>query len=449
MLPVMREPPPVAAVILAAGRGQRMHSDLPKVLQPVARWTLLRHVLGRLQPLRPARVIMVTGQGMEAVEEEARRVFPNAETVLQPTPLGTGNAVRQAEAALTDFTGSVLVLYGDTPFVPTAVMRRMTATLEEAEIAVLGFTPTHPAAYGRLLLNAAGELEAIREARDATEAERRTGLCNAGAMAVRGTHLFSLLRELKNDNSRKEYYLTDIVAVARLRGLRCRVVQAEEREVMGVNTQAERTEAERLAQADLRRQALEAGVALVDPETVFLCPDTVLAPGSTVHPYVVFGPGVTVGRGAEIHSFSHIEGAAIAENARVGPFARLRPGTEIGRGAHVGNFVELKKTRMGEGAKANHLSYLGDASVGAGANIGAGAITCNYDGYRKHRTDIGRGAFVGSNASLVAPVTIGEGAIVGAGSVIRENVPAEALAVMDNAQKNVPGKARNFRKKRE
>jgi bifunctional UDP-N-acetylglucosamine pyrophosphorylase/glucosamine-1-phosphate N-acetyltransferase len=437
---------PLAAVILAAGKGTRMKSVLPKVLHLVAGRPLIGHVLAALEPLQPAAEIVVVGRGMDALAEAVspRRV------VVQDPQLGTGHAVLAARGAIGEFPGDVLILYADTPLVTTATLRRLAAALHdrgEAAVAVLGFRPHDPGEYGRLVVDpTTDELLAIVEARDAPPEVRALTLCNAGAMAVAGPQLFELLGGLGNENTKREYYLTDIVAAARARGLAATVVEVEdEDEVLGVNSPAELAAAEAALQRRLRRRWMEEGVTLLDPDSVFLSVDTVLAPDVSIGPYVVFGPGVTVGEGARIHAFCHIAGATIARGASVGPFARLRPGARLGEGAHIGNFVEVKNTVLGAGAKANHLTYLGDAVVGDDANIGAGTITCNYDGFEKHETRIGAGAFIGSNTSLVAPVEIGEGAVVGAGSVITEDVSADALAVARGRQEERAGWARRRR----
>ena len=434
---------PPAAIVLAAGKGTRMKSALPKVLHAIAGKPMVRHVLDTLAPLGCAPVVVVVAPGMDQV---AAAVAPHA-TAIQEKQLGTGHAVMAALPALGQINGDVLVLYGDTPFISTATLARMLDRRRQADdpaVVVLGMRPDDPGEYGRLVVGGDGYLQAIVEHRDADAGQRRIDLCNSGVMAIDGAHLAGLLKAIGNDNAKGEYYLTDIVAIARARGLTAAVVEAPVDELMGVNSRAELAAAEALQQDRLRAAAMEGGATLIDPKSVWLCHDTRLGQDVTVGPNVVFGPGVQVADNVEIRAFSHIEGAAIASGAVIGPFARLRPGTEIGPKARVGNFVEVKATRLGRGAKANHLAYLGDAGVGDGANIGAGTITCNYDGYDKTRTEIGAGVFVGSNSTLVAPVTIGEGAYVAAGSVVTEDVAPDALALGRSRQAEKPGWAARF-----
>ncbi len=417
----------VAVVILAAGQGTRMRSALPKVLHPVASRPMIQHVLAAVAPLAPVRTIVVVGPGMEALIEA---VSP-AETVVQMTPRGTGHAVISARPALQGFDGDVLVLYGDVPLISTDSLRAVLAERRrkpEAAAVVAGMRPADPRPYGRLVM--CGEmLEAIVEAKDCTQEQAAIGFCNAGLWAIDGRLLFELLDGIGTDNAKGEYYLTDIVAVARRRGLPCRAVEAPADDMVGINSRAELAQAEALMQRRLRRAAMENGVSLVDPDTVYFSADTVIGSDTVVGPFVVFGPGCTIGSGVAIPAFCHLVGAKVGDGAVIGPFARLRPGAELGDGVHIGNFVEVKNSRLAKGVKANHLAYLGDSSVGAGSNIGAGTITCNYDGFAKHRTEIGEGVFIGTNTSLVAPVKIGDGAFVGAGSVVTEDVPADALAV--------------------
>jgi bifunctional UDP-N-acetylglucosamine pyrophosphorylase/glucosamine-1-phosphate N-acetyltransferase len=443
----MTQRPPLAAVILGAGKGTRMKSPLPKVLHPVANRPMIGHVLDALAALAPAREVVVLSPGQDAVAEF---VAPRPVAIQDP-PLGTGHAVLAARGQLEGFLGDVLILYADTPLIGSETLRRLQAALRgppEAAVAVLTFRPPDPAGYGRVLLDAQGAVAAVVEHRDADAATRAIGLCNAGMMAVSSTRLWPLLERIGNANAKGEYYLTDIVALARQAGHRVAAVEAAADEVMGVNSQAELAQAEAALQAKLRRLWMDAGVCMTAPETVWLSADTRLAPGVLVEPNVIFGPGVTVEEGAVIHAFSHISGAAIGKGASVGPFARLRPGAELGAGARIGNFVEVKKARLGPGAKANHLTYLGDAEIGAGANVGAGTITCNYDGFDKAVTEIGEGAFVGSNTALVAPVRVGAGAIVAAGSVITRDVAPDALALARGRQEERPGWARLFRERK-
>jgi bifunctional UDP-N-acetylglucosamine pyrophosphorylase/glucosamine-1-phosphate N-acetyltransferase len=433
-----------AAILLAAGKGTRMKSRLPKVMHRIAGRPLVSHVLASLAPLGLARAVVVIAPGMDDVAAE---VAPN-KTAFQTEQLGTGHAVRAAEQALGDFAGDVLVVYGDTPFVTTATLRRMLERRRQSDnpaVVVLGMRPRDPSGYGRLVQSADGMLDRIVEHKDASEAERAIGLCNSGVMAIDGRILWPLLGRLTNTNAKGEFYLTDIVGLARGDGRGCAIVEAPEEELLGINSRVELAAAEALFQAATRRRVMEEGATLTDPASVFFAADTKIGRDVVIGPNVQFGPGVEIGDEVEIRAFSHIEGARIETGAIIGPFARIRPGSVIGAGAHVGNFVEIKKTELGAGAKANHLTYLGDAVVGPKANIGAGTITCNYDGFNKTQTKIGAGAFIGSDTSLVAPVTVGDGAIVAAGSVITRDVPADALAIARGAQVDKPGWAKNFR----
>ncbi|KAF0136341.1 MAG: bifunctional UDP-N-acetylglucosamine pyrophosphorylase / Glucosamine-1-phosphate N-acetyltransferase [Rhodospirillaceae bacterium] len=428
-----------AVVVLAAGKGTRMKSDLPKVLHPLAGRPMIRYLIDTVETLAPERVIIVIGPEMEGV---ARAVAPH-DTVVQHRRLGTGYAVATARDLLRGFDGDVLVLYGDTPLLSRATLENMLAVLRADSrigLVVLGFRPSDPAEYGRLVTASDGSLIAIIEYRDATPSQRTIDLCNSGVMAVRGEHLFGLLDRIGNDNAKGEYYLTDIVALAQ--GFQCAHVEGNEVELFGINTRRDLARAEARVQEHLRNAMLDAGVTLIDPPTVHFCFDTHIGRDVTIHPYVVFGPSVTIGDGTVIYSFCHCEQVTIAIGASIGPYARLRPGAIIGAGAHVGNFVEVKKAVIEPGAKVNHLSYIGDGRVGAGANIGAGTIFCNYDGYAKSFTDVGAGAFIGSNSALVAPVRIGDGAVVGAGSVITKDVSAHALAVARGTQMEMPDWAR-------
>ncbi|MDM7946090.1 MAG: bifunctional UDP-N-acetylglucosamine diphosphorylase/glucosamine-1-phosphate N-acetyltransferase GlmU [Oceanibaculum nanhaiense] len=437
---------PVAAVILAAGKGTRMKSDLPKVLHPIAGRPMIRHLLATVEALSPARIVVVTGREGEAV---AQAVAPHA-TALQDPPLGTGHAVMAALPALEGFNrGTVLTLAGGDPFVSEATLRAMLAKREAgAAVVVVGFRPADPARYGRLVTDAAGGLDRIVEFADASPEERAINLCNGGYMAIDAALLKGMLGDLGNGNVKGEYYLTDIIAAARARGQSCAVVECPEAEVMGIDTRMDLAVAEKIAQQALRRRAMENGATLTDPDSVHLCWDTKLGRDVTIGPFCVFGPGVEVADKVEIRAFSHLEGATVDSGAVVGPYARLRPGAVIGPDAHVGNFVEVKNASLGKGAKANHLAYLGDASVGAGTNIGAGTITCNYDGFAKHHTEIGAGVFIGSNSALVAPVSVGDGAMVAAGSTITKDVPADALSVARGKQTDLEGAAKRFRDKR-
>ncbi|MFN4142994.1 bifunctional UDP-N-acetylglucosamine diphosphorylase/glucosamine-1-phosphate N-acetyltransferase GlmU [Aestuariivirga sp.] len=418
-----------AIVVLAAGKGTRMKSSLPKVLHRAGGRSLLGHVLHAARQLAPDRAVIVAGPGMDAVSAEARRIFPDVAVATQEERHGTAHAVSMAKSALADFRGTVLVLYGDVPLIAAETLMRLAGLAEEEGMAVLGFEAQNPHGYGRLIRNAAGQVVAIREELDASEGERALTLCNSGIIAIDAALLWSLLPKIGNANAKGEYYLTDLVALAAAAGRPCALATCPEAEVSGVNDRTQLAEIEARLQAAYRRLHMLNGATLVAPDTVFFSADTVLGQDVVVEPHVVFGPGVTVEDGVEILAFSHLEGSRIGRGARIGPYARLRPGAEIGREAHVGNFVEVKKAVIGEGAKANHLSYIGDARVGAKSNIGAGTITCNYDGFEKHLTDIGENVFVGSNTALVAPVKVGDGASIGAGSVITRNVPADALAM--------------------
>jgi bifunctional UDP-N-acetylglucosamine pyrophosphorylase/glucosamine-1-phosphate N-acetyltransferase len=407
---------------------------------------MVQHLLAAVAVLAPARTIVVVAPGMEAV---AAAVKP-AETVVQVTARGTGHAVISTRPVLQDFAGDVLVLNGDAPLVTTATLQSLLAERRkrpEPVAVVVGMRPVDTSPYGRLIVRD-GMLDAIVEAKDCTPEQAAIPLCNAGLWAIDGRQLFALLEGIGTDNAKGEYYLTDIVAVARRRGLACRVIEAPADEVVGVNSRAELAEAEALMQRRLRRQAMEAGVTLVDPATVYLSADTRLGRDTVVGPFVVFGPGCSIGADVQIPAFCHLVGTTVGDGASIGPFARLRPGTDLGAHVHIGNFVEVKNSRLEAGVKANHLAYLGDSSVGSGANIGAGTITCNYDGFEKHRTEIGAGAFIGTNTSLVAPVSVGAGAFVGAGSVITEDVPADGLAVARGKQVTKPKGGADYRAKR-
>lgn len=436
----------VTAIILAAGKSTRMKSSTPKALHRIAGRPMLGHVLDAASSLGDARIVLVLAPGMDDVAAYARDISPELGIAIQERALGTGDAVRAAEPLAGRGQGVVLVMFGDTPLVRPETLKEMVAAcLPEKPVVVLGFEAGDPAAYGRLVLDGGGALERIVEQKDASEEERAITLCNGGAMAIRGEHLGRLLGKLDNRNKAGEYYLPDIVRHARAEGLACAVVRAPEADIQGVNSRMELAAAEAEMQRRLRRRAMEAGVTLADPETVYLSADTRIGQDVTIGQNVVIGPGVTIESGAEIKPFSHLEGTTIREGAEIGPFARIRPGSVIGRKARIGNFVETKKANVEEGAKVNHLSYIGDARVGAHANIGAGTITCNYDGFGKHFTDIGAGAFIGSNTALVAPVKIGDGAYTGSGSVITKDVAPDALAVERSKQFEKPGWAAAFR----
>jgi len=433
------------AIVLAAGEGTRMRSAVPKVLHAIAGRTLLAHVLAAIGETGVTATAVVVGPEQEDVAAEARRVLLQAECFVQRARRGTADAVLAAKSAIERRPDDILIVYGDTPLIRPATLMRLRAALAAgAAVAVLGFRPADPAGYGRLVVKN-GKLVAIREDADAGASERKLGLCNGGLMALSGAHALAILERIGDGNRKGEFYLTDAVEIARSMKLDAVAIEVEEDDVRGINTKGQLAEAEAVAQGRLRKAALDSGVTLVAPETVFLCADTKFGKDVVVEPYVVFGDKVTVEDGAVIHSFSHLAGAQVGKGASVGPFARLRPGTRIGEGARIGNFVEVKEAAIGAGAKANHLSYIGDASVGANANIGAGAITCNYDGSDKHRTTIGEGAFVGSNSALVAPVEIGAGAYIGSGSVITKNVPADALALARGRQVIKEGMASRLR----
>ena len=437
---------PALIVVLAAGKGTRMKSALPKVLHKVAGRSMLGHVLDLAVASKAGKVAVVVGPDMAKVETEALAILPGCETFLQRNQRGTADAVLAARPAIERNTGDVIVLYADTPLIRPETIARIRAALDHgANVAVLGFRPLDPAGYGRLLTDTHGALLAIREEKDATDGERRVNLCNSGVMAFRVPRLAELLDRIGNHNAKSEYYLTDAVEIAHADGLKTAVVECGEDEVLGVNARNQLADAEAIWQRRARQDFMTKGVTMIAPESVWLSFDTKIANDVSIEPNVFFGPGVTVESGVEIKSNCHFEGAVIGANARIGPFARLRPGARLSAGVHIGNFVEVKNVDMGQGAKANHLAYLGDGSVGPQANVGAGTIFCNYDGFNKHRTVIGEGAFIGSNSSLVAPVKIGNGAYIGSGSVITKDVSAGALALERSAQEERPGWAEKFR----
>jgi bifunctional UDP-N-acetylglucosamine pyrophosphorylase/glucosamine-1-phosphate N-acetyltransferase len=433
------------AIVLAAGEGTRMRSARPKVLHTIAGRSLLAHVLDAVRKAGGTMTAVVVGAGGDAVAAEAKRVVPEAEIFVQAERRGTAHAVLAAKAAIARMPDDVLVIFGDTPLIrPQALTRIRGALADGAAVVVLGFRPKDPTGYGRLVLEG-NELVAIREEIDASAAERAIGLCNGGLMAFAGPTALAILERIGNDNRRGEYYLTDAIAIARAMGRQAIVIETEEDDVRGINTNAQLADTEAALQQRLRQAAMEAGVAFTAPETVFLSSDTKFGRDVVVEPFVVFGPGVTIEDNAVIRSFSHLDRAHVGKGAVVGPYARLRPGARLEADVHVGNFVEVKEAVIEAGAKANHLSYIGDATVGAGANVGAGTITCNYDGVGKHRTEIGKNAFIGSNSALVAPVKIGDGAYVGSGSVITHDVPPDALAVGRGRQTVKEGWARRRR----
>jgi len=442
----VQNPRTCLAIVLAAGDGTRMRSKLPKVLHEIGSRSLLGHVLTTIQAAAGgAEVAVVVAPEREAVAAEARRIVPGAQIFEQAERHGTAHAVLMARKALEKGADDVLVIFGDTPLLRSETVAALRAPLATgAAVAVLGFRPADPTGYGRLVVEN-DALVAIREEKDANEAERRITLCNGGLMALSGKSALTLLERIGNANAKREFYLTDAVAIARDMGLTAAVVEAGEDDVRGINTKAQLAETEAVLQRRLRQAAMDAGVTMIAPETVYLAADTQLGVDVVIEPHVVFGPGVVVEDGAVIHSFSHIAGARIGRGVSVGPFARLRPGTELGEGSRIGNFVEVKAAVFEAGAKANHLTYVGDARVGAGANVGAGTITCNYDGTSKHKTNIGKRAFIGSNSALVAPVSIGDGAYVGSGSVITKDVPADALAIGRGQQVVKEGGAQRLR----
>ncbi len=438
---------PCLFVVLAAGKGTRMKSSLPKVLHKIAGQSMLAHILTTASSIADGKVAVVVAPGMETVAAEAARVVPEARMFVQDTQRGTAHAVLAAKPALDEAaTGDVIVLFADTPLIRSEVIDRLRVALDAgAGISVLGFRPGNPTGYGRLLTDASGTLTAIREEQDASDSERKVTLCNSGVMAFRIPKLSDLLSRIGSANAKGEFYLTDAIEVGRGQGVKATVVECDEDDVLGINTREQLAEAEAIWQSRARSALMRDGVTMIAPESVWLHFDTRIASDVSIEPNVVFGTGVTVEEGAQILGFCHIEGASIGKGARVGPFARFRPGARLGANVHIGNFVEVKNVVLADGAKANHLSYLGDGSVGAGANIGAGTIFCNYDGFNKERTEIGEGAFIGSNTSLVAPVKIGAGAYIGSGSVITKDVSPGALALERGPQEERPGWAEKFR----
>jgi bifunctional UDP-N-acetylglucosamine pyrophosphorylase/glucosamine-1-phosphate N-acetyltransferase len=434
-----------AAIILAAGQGTRMKSALPKVLHKVAGLPLLGHVAKALKAAGVDRIVVVTSAAGEDVRAYAKSL--GAASAIQQQQLGTGHAAACAREALKDFSGTLLILNGDMPLVTPETIAECLKAQARTGLALLAFEAADPASYGRVLLKPDGFLNKIVEFKDASPSERAVALCNAGCYAAAAQNFFRWAGALKNENAQKEYYLTDVPVLARADGVECAIAVTDEVSVTGVNSRAELAEAENKFQQRMRTRLLKDGVTMTAPETVFFAHDTAVENDVEIEPFVVFGPGVTVKSGARLRSHSHLEGAEVARGAIVGPFARLRPGTQIGEDAHIGNFVEVKNAQIGKGAKANHLTYLGDAKVGAGANIGAGTITCNYDGFTKSITEIGAGAFIGSDTALVAPVKVGDGAITGAGSVITKDVAPDALAVARGKQVEIAGWSKAFRER--
>ncbi|MEM8577360.1 MAG: bifunctional UDP-N-acetylglucosamine diphosphorylase/glucosamine-1-phosphate N-acetyltransferase GlmU [Pseudomonadota bacterium] len=430
----------IATVILAAGKGTRMNSDLPKVLHPIAGAPMLVHAMRAAAALAPERTVIVAGHGADRVERAVRAEDGAAQIVVQDQQLGTAHAVRMAQDALERFSGTVLVLYGDTPFVRPETLQQMAEATARHDVVVLGFEAADPGRYGRLVMDGE-DLTRIVEYKDASPKERAITLCNSGVMACPAVHLWDLLARIGDDNAAGEFYLTDLPALARAAGLRVGIVTCAEAETLGVNSRAELAAADALFQERAKAALMADGVTLLDPASTYLSADTVIGRDSLIDPNVYFGPGVSVESGVHIRAFSHLEGCHVARGSVVGPFARLRPGTELAEDVRVGNFVEVKAAEVAAGAKINHLSYVGDAQIGPAANMGAGTITCNYDGFAKHRTEIGAGAFIGSNTMLVAPVSVGAGAMTVTGSVITRDVPADAIASARADQDTKPGRA--------
>jgi bifunctional UDP-N-acetylglucosamine pyrophosphorylase/glucosamine-1-phosphate N-acetyltransferase len=436
-----------AGIILAAGEGKRMKSAKPKVMHAVAGRPVLGHVIAAMRESGIGKIVVVTAPAAAEVRKYAKGL--GADSVIQEEQLGTGHAAASAAPALSGFTGALLINNGDMPLVTGKTLKAAFAAAKKTGLAIVAFRPDQAGAYGRVICNAEGYLDRIVEAKDANDSERVVTLCNAGTVVANAESFFRWAAKLENANAQGEFYLTDVPMIAKREGVRCAVAEADAIEVMGVNSRAELAEAEARMQRRLRAKAMENGAGMIAPETVFLSFDTVLEPDVQVEPFVVFGPGVTVRSEARVRAFSHLEGCTVERGAIVGPHARLRLGARIGEDVHIGNFVEVKNSTIEKGAKANHLTYLGDARVGAGANIGAGTITCNYDGFDKHHTEIGAGAFVGSNSALVAPVKVGDGAYVGAGSVITKDVSGDALAVTRAEQKELAEWAAKFRSRKQ
>ena len=439
---------PTAAIILAAGRGTRMRSDLPKVMHKIAGQPMIQHVIGQSQAAGLSPICTVIAPGMQPLANLARECDASMRIATQTEALGTAHAVLAARDSLADFTGNFLVLYGDTPLLTAASMRRVMDALAgdaKCAVAVLGFTPADAGSYGRLVLNESGSLERIVEAKEATPAELAISLCNSGVMALRGDVAWKMLEQIDANNAKKEFYLTDVVAIARRLGFNARAVEGDADEVLGVNSRSELAIADAIFQTRARQMHMENGVTLLDPATVYFAADTTIGNDTIIEPNVFFGPGVSIGQGANIKAFSHIEGARIGNGSVIGPFARLRPGTNLGEQVKIGNFVEIKKSKIARGAKISHLSYIGDSDVGTESNIGAGTITCNYDGYQKFRTTIGANVFVGSHSTLVSPLTIGDGAMVAAGSVITEDIEPDALALARTRQQQKQQWMKGFR----
>ncbi|MGJ8603900.1 MAG: bifunctional UDP-N-acetylglucosamine diphosphorylase/glucosamine-1-phosphate N-acetyltransferase GlmU [Marivita sp.] len=433
----------IALVILAAGKGTRMESDIPKVLHKIGGAPLLHHAMLSASALEPDRTIVVTGHGAELVEAAALDFDADVIAVRQDEQLGTAHAVLQAQDALDEFNGDVIVLYGDTPFISTETLEAMLAARASHDVVVLGFDAADPGRYGRLIMDGTALLRIV-EYKDAKDEDRAVKLCNSGVICAASSTLLSLLAEVGNDNAAGEYYLTDIIGLANARGLKATAVTCDEAETLGINSRLELASAEATFQTNKRRALIEDGVMMQAPDTVFLSFDTIIGRDAEIEPNVIFAPGVTIESGARIRAFCHLEGAHVSRGSTVGPFARLRPGAELAEHVHIGNFVEIKNAQIDEGAKVNHLSYVGDAEIGARSNIGAGTITCNYDGVMKHRTIIGRDSFIGSNTMLVAPVTVGHESMTATATVVTKNVPDGAMAIARTEQTNKDGFARKL-----
>jgi bifunctional UDP-N-acetylglucosamine pyrophosphorylase / glucosamine-1-phosphate N-acetyltransferase len=432
---IMNNKSELAIIILAAGKSSRMKSATSKVLHKVAGWSILQHVLEGAKALSPARMILVTSEGADDILSEGKRICPDIIHTVQKQADGTGGAVRSALPALQGFNGNVLIMYGDSPLMRLATYEKLLEKLEQNHLVITTMTPADPAQYGRIILQ--GEnVASIIEYNDASDEQKNINLCNAGFMAVRNDCLNQWVGRIENNNAKNEYYLTDLVAIAAAEKANCAYINVAEEETLGVNNRFELAQAEAMMQTRLRNAHLQNGVGMIDPQTVYFSIDTQIGRDVLIHPFVVFGAGVSIADDAEIKSFSHIEGAEIGACASAGPFARLRSGTKLGKNCAIGNFVEIKNATLHEGAKAGHLSYIGDAEIGANTNIGAGTITCNYDGKNKHKTTIGNNVFVGSDTSLVAPVTIGNNVTIAAGSVITDDIPENALGIARSRQTN-------------
>ncbi len=438
---------PCAVIILAAGKGTRMKSTKAKILHEIAGRPMVLHALDAVESLDPQKKIVVVSPDMDGVTRVVLDDDDTVEIVLQPKTLGTGHAVQCAADKLVKFNGNIVVLFADTPLMTAQTLQRFDEFMQAHDVGVIGFRADDPTGYGRLIRDGDGNVTAIREHKDASAGEREIDFCNSGVVGMAGKDFPTLIEALSNDNANGEYYITDVIEIAASLGLKVGAIECDEEEVLGVNTKTQLSNAETIYQNRARARAMENGVQMVAPTTVYFSHDTVIKSDVMIEPNVVFGPGVFVSSGATIRAFCHIEGALIGKNAIIGPYARLRPGTVLSDAVKVGNFVEIKNAEINKGAKINHLSYVGDAKVGAGANIGAGTITCNYDGFNKHLTEIGEGAFIGSNSSLIAPVSISDGAYVGSGSVITKDVNLDALAIARSKQRNIDGWAKTFRSK--